>query len=114
MSNNIEEARRSLDRKLADMGYQHPTTDNQNRNIYKTYKESGDDTYVSQEYTRYATFNANEQKEIEKPENDICPLCDTKALYRCGCEIGEMMCKQNHMWYYTMQGEVKIGDPHVS
>lgn len=114
MSNNIDNARKNLDAKLSEMGYVHPETHtNLGGSAYKSYSETNDKVYVSQSNDPYAVFNAdNNSAEKTVQQHDICPICDTKALYKCNCSVAEMMCKGNHMWYFTNTGTLIIGDPH--
>ena len=112
---DIERARNTLDAQLASMGYQHPSGNPSNGqgSVYKAYNENKDgDVYVSQDQGVYATFNADKKTHQEVQKTDICPVCDQKAMYACNCPIGEMMCKNNHMWYVEKTGKVVLGDPH--
>ncbi len=113
-NNNIEEARKSLDAKLADLGYEHPDENIQStNNIYKVYTENGTDVYKSQKHDTYATFDTFDTHKPEEVQNtNICPQCQDKATYACPCAIGEMMCNKGHMWYVAKNGEVVFGDPH--
>lgn len=108
---DIERARNSLDAKLSEMGYVHPESTNSNSGDgYKMYNKEGESTYVSQDYNRYATFDTKQSGDVQK--TDICPSCETKALYSCDCEFGDMMCTNGHMWYVQKDGKVIVGDPH--
>lgn len=111
MSNNIQQQRDALDNKLAEMGYVHPEDTDNTPSTYKAYNETGK-VYVSQTHDTYATFDIDKTPTEETQKNDICPNCDQKAVYSCGCPIGEMMCKNNHMWYFVQGRGVVIGDPH--
>jgi hypothetical protein len=105
MSNNDEKSRENL--KI--VGYEHPTDTNSFTNTYKVYSEDSKDVYVSQTQDTYAKFDNNSSSRI-----NICTKCEHKALYVCPCPIGEMMCKNNHMWYTTKQGIIVFEDPHQS
>lgn len=37
---------------------------------------------------------------MEKSERDICPICHLKAKRQCKCPIGDMVCENNHSWFY--------------
>ena len=114
MSHNIDQQRKDLDAKLAEIGYQHPEQNSQGASLYKIYAEDGTDTYVSQHQDPYATFNTDqpELKQNQVHKTDICPTCEEKASYSCPCPVGEMMCKKGHMWYVQKNGTVVLGDPH--
>jgi len=108
---NIQQARESLDAKLAAMGYVQPENNSGGGGTYKVYDEKAKDAYVSsQNHGSYATFGNEVDTEVQK--TDSCPACDEKAVYSCHCEIGELMCANNHMWYVKKNGEVVLGDPH--
>jgi hypothetical protein len=110
MSNEAEQARNSVDAKLKNIGYEHPENNNTSYSPYKAYSESGD-VYVSQQGTIYSTFEEKITQKNTRPAN-ICPVCEGKAAYVCPCKVGEKMCKNNHMWYFTKDGNVVVGDPH--
>lgn len=109
---DIDHARNSLDAQLTSMGYVHPDTNNQTGGGYKTYSQTSDNVYVSRSFDQYATFNTKTDAKQQVQKTDVCPSCDNKAMYSCRCPVGEMMCKNNHMWYVEKNGKLVMGDPH--
>lgn len=98
-----------VDRKLAEMGYEHPSENNSTNNPYKVYQEKGDNPYTSFSGGGYATFNS---KSLTDNSLDVCPVCDTKAMYMCDCEMDDRMCKNGHVWYCDKNGKIIQKDPH--
>lgn len=94
-----------VQRKLNSMGYVEPTNYNTSNNPYSSYNESGDDPYTSSNFNPYSSIN------FEEVIKDICPTCNTKAMYICDCEFNDYTCKKNHCWYYKGE-KLVIGDPH--
>lgn len=101
--------RSDLDKKLAEMGYEHPSDPVQNLSAYQTYNGYG---YVTQKQTVYKTFNTENKIGESVQRNDICPTCDKKAVSICNCEFSDMMCPDEHIWRITKEGKVIMGDPH--
>jgi len=115
---NPEEARKNLDANLSKMGYVHPTdADSSRQPQYMSYavteeqkkkQQYGD--YVSQKpFDPYATFD-NQTSDTHR--TDICPVCESKAMYSCSCSLQDVMCAKGHIWYVLKSGKVKVGDPH--
>lgn len=109
--------RTDLDAKLASLGYVHPDTPQMPRATqYKTINVTDEKAqYESSNKTDvpYKNFSQKEDLQNEIHKTDICPKCNEKALYICECNrYGDMMCKNNHIWYITKDGQLSIGDPH--
>lgn len=108
---NSQQEREELDRKLAKLGYEHPAENNHHKNEYMSYSTDSKDVYTSTSHNTYSSFSTEEQpQQVQKPT--ICPKCDQMPLYFCPCKVGEMMCKDSHMWYVKKDGIVVSGDPH--
>ena len=100
--NNIKNSRQSVDDKLKSMGYVHPENPKSlTTSVYKSFDEEKK-IYKKNNYSSYSTMNYSL----------LCPECNEKALYKCDCVIGELLCKNNHMWYTEKTGIIVLGDPH--
>ena len=119
---DIARAKNDLDTKLAKMGYVHPEKPQMGSDDRYHTIDVKDEKAVYQTSDKYANPYSNFSGEMKSSENtaktiqktDICPECDTKALFRCECEeFGDQMCKNNHVWYVNKQGQIINGDPHV-
>jgi hypothetical protein len=105
----------TVETKLKEMGYVHPTT-SATVSEYMSYSDSHKDTYLSnQSASVYSTYDASYAETDAQAEKktcpSICPVCQKKATLKCNCTYAERMCNKGHMWY-MVNGEVKIGDPH--
>jgi hypothetical protein len=109
---NPDSARKSLDSKLANMGYVHPTENNTATSTYMSYSENSGKEYFSSTYDPYSTFNSGDINSSETEKTDNCPVCQGKAMYLCNCSLGDMMCNKGHIWFILKNGTCKIGDPH--
>lgn len=128
---NSDYAKSLAEANLAEKGYVHPT----NNNYSNTPQYMGYNTdYFTQTYDTYATVNTEEsdntnldqvqsnnvqsnnvQSNGQQPHKStliICPVCDVKASYKCGCCLGDLMCKNGHVWYMYKNGQIALGDPH--
>lgn len=109
---NNDSCRKELDN-LSAKGYIHPTKTNiPINNPYMAYSQDTKGEYFSQTFDPYATFNSSQQSTKEVQKNDICPVCNGKAMFSCSCSLSDMMCKNGHIWFVLKNGFVKIGDPH--
>lgn len=110
---NEDTARKMAQDRLESLGYVHPENDNTGLSQYKACDLLAEDNiYVTQTTSPYATFNSEINTE-EVHNTDICPMCDSKASYSCGCPHKEFLCKNGHMWYTIKGGKIVIGDPHA-
>ena len=115
---DIQRAKNDLDAKLAKMGYVHPENPQMGSNKRYRTIDVKDENAVYQasnhKDTPYSNFSGEMKVEKVVQRTDICPECDTKALFRCECkEFGDQMCKNNHIWWVNPQGQVINGDPHI-
>ena len=120
---NIEKSRSDLDKKLSKLGYVHPKTHQQaNNHGYYTINvkdKKGSYKPSKKNHNPYKSFTGKMDEEkgniSTKQKSDICPMCGEKALYRCECkEYRDMMCKNKHVWWYTVNGQLIKGDPHFN
>jgi len=102
--------RDDLEKKLAASGYQHPDAPVTNFSPYQSYSGDEKNPYQSQNYDPYAVVDSEEKP--EKPKTNVCPTCQSPAMYVCNCEVGEVMCLQGHSWYFLASGQLVVGDPH--
>lgn len=116
---NRNKAINEVESKLSSKGYVHPDVHHRpNSDAYTTINIK-DKNAVYQRSSKpnipYASFNHKKMSDnlTEVQKTDICPMCDTKALYKCDCyEFHDMMCKNNHVWWVNTNGQVINGDPH--
>lgn len=131
---NIDHKRSALDAILAESGYVHPEShENNYEDAYQSY--TGDDTnpYASHSSDAYAVgydqLDEDSEKQLaietkKQAESVVpkCPTCNEKAMYMCECSKKDMMCKNNHIWYIVVnnrQGgnvirDIIKEDPHES
>jgi hypothetical protein len=113
---DVTRAKNELDAKLASMGYVHPEKPQMGHgNLYKTIDVKDEKAVYQSSKVRnpYRNFTEQEEPQEQVQRTDICPRCDTKALYRCECqEFGDQMCQNNHVWWVNKQGQIINGDPH--
>ena len=117
MNDDVARAQNDLDAKLAAMGYEHPEKPQAPSNHhYKTINvkdEKGQYEASNKSANPYRHFSEQEDDYSKRYSTDICPLCNTKALFRCECkEYKDMMCKNNHVWWMDEKGHIHQGDPH--
>lgn len=87
-------------------GYEHPENFNSNyggNSVYKSFNEK------KNKYSNTDIFN---QYVVKDNLNENCPVCEENVIKSCNCVFEDNMCKNNHIWYTTRDGEVKIGNPH--
>lgn len=111
---DIEKARKQLN----ISGYQHPTDINSSNNtIYKTFDSEAKDYGGSVNKSTYATFTektdryGDEKQTYTPTDPNICPKCNTTALYACPCKYEDKSCKNGHVWYFD-NNKIALGDPH--
>lgn len=114
-----------VDKHLQNVGYSHPETTNINKSLYKIYSGDSNSVYKStnsaniyrtKENAYETDENGNEiissSTNSSVPKEEICPVCQTPALFKCPCkEYGELLCKNNHYWYFKDNTKI-VGDPH--
>lgn len=97
-------------------GYEHPTSENVNRDkLYKTFTE-GKKKKKNETFGTTSIGN-NIYSTLEKIENSteivlICPKCKGEAVKICPCGYNDKKCENEHVWFTDRTGKVKIGNPH--
>lgn len=103
----------SVERNLKNMGYVHPSSPKQTPKYKVINVDDKKGKYKTSNYSvnPYKKFSQSTTDII--PKESTCPICFTDPLFRCECtEYKDMMCINNHIWYYDKQGQVVIKDPH--
>jgi hypothetical protein len=112
MTDDINNLRDKLEKKLAEKGYEYsdePYQNNYGTNPYKSVSDNDTSSYMSPKQDIYAKYDENNE---EKPVLKTCPVCELPALYVCNCEKAEVMCKNKHAWWFKKDGSLVLGDPH--
>lgn len=110
---DINQARAEAERKMASVGYVHPTTSvcPSTAPQYKSYSKDNDNCYKKSAplLNQYSNIKSNSKPTINI---SVCPTCNEPATYMCDCELADNMCKNGHVWYVTENGKIVAGDPH--
>lgn len=105
----------TVERTLKSMGYVHPSSPKQTPKykVINVEDEKGKYKTSNNSVTPYKSFTQSTDLTNLSVKESNCPVCFTTPLFICECtEYKDMMCKNNHIWYFDSKGQVIIQDPH--
>lgn len=105
----------SVERTLKSMGYVHPSSPKQTPKykVINIEDEKGKYKTSDKSVNPYKSFSQSTNTSDFVSKASTCPVCFTDPLFICECaEYKDMMCKNNHIWYYDAKGQVILQDPH--
>lgn len=104
---------KTLEFKLQNAGYHHPSSNNLDRGSkYKTFSDT--DTAKAKSIDEFKGEVVNKLYHINKniEDLDLCPKCKEISIRTCNCGYSDKSCKNGHVWYIDRDGKTKFGNPH--